>query len=202
MIKLKVKHYNGKAQYTVEAEPSWYLDDLRDKLVEEEQDCSLDLLQRLSFKGQVLDDAETLEDMKIVDGATIAIEKVSVTVALPSPPTTTKKSKKAAVGAPTTFRIKLAPDDQHPAKKIKRAALKRGELGNFDSPASLVCFFDGRELTDGTSMADAHLGHECTVLIDFYALQVTFKADVWTVQVNPTETIYAIKKDVESMVSK
>jgi hypothetical protein len=182
MIKLTFKHYDGKTEYAVNADPTWYADDLRDKL-EEQEGLSSDLLQRLVFDGDDLDDAETLEEMGIEEGSTILIEKVSVTVVLP-----TKK----------VFRIKLAPDDPHPSKKIKKAALKKDTSLVLES---LICRFDGQELTDGTSMGDLQLGHEDTVVCDLYAVQVTFQGDAWSINVNPKDTIAALKETIQSKVT-
>jgi hypothetical protein len=68
--------------FTIECDPSDYVDDLRDK-VEQIHGTPIEC-QRYSLDGRPIDDSDTLQDNNIVENCTLVMEPHKITVILPN----------------------------------------------------------------------------------------------------------------------
>lgn len=177
---ITVQHWDDKTVYSVQAEPTWYVDDLREK-IEEQEGLGSQALQRIVFQDNDLDDTETLEEQGIDTDCSVKLGKLSITVVLP-----TKK----------VFRVNLVPDDPSPIRKIKKAAAKKSGL----AMESLVVRSEGEELSDGQKMVDCQLNHEDTVVVETFTVKVsTFDGELFEFgDINPKQTIEQVKNLVRS----
>lgn len=172
-MKLTVTHWDGKSKFQVELEPTEYVDDLKD-LIEEKHDIPV-YQQRLSHKGDEIDDTATMDDLGLVDGDLLALEPMEVTVILPD------NFKR--------LRLTLVPTDT--IKKIKKAVSKKSGIKS-DVQCAL---FNQTEYNNGQSLAECNIEHGDTVVIELFTLNVShWDGEIYQVTPSPRDTVDAIKK--------
>ena len=159
MISLTIQHWNGET-YKVEIDATEYIDDLKEK-IEELHDVPIDE-QRFSYNGNEVDDTETIEENGIVDGSTLVLEPIKVTIVLPD-----GKNK---------IRLTLKPDDC--VKKIKRAVVKKFSSSR-TKLEGIVVLFDGNVLRDGQKISDCNIDHGDVVVCENFMITVAhWKGDL------------------------
>lgn len=170
---ITIQHWNGST-FTVEAEPTEYVDDLKEKIEEQEQ-IPVDSQRFTTLEGNPIEETDTLEENDIISDCTLVMQPLKVTLFLP-----TKKK----------LRVSFKPEDL--VKKIKKAVSKKTGI----AADTLVFVFDGHELMDGQTMGECNIDHDDTVTVETFTLRVShWDGDIFVFKdFNPRETIEAIKK--------
>lgn len=172
-MKLTVAHWDGKTIFDVEVDPTEYVDDLKD-IIQEKYDIPVDQ-QRLSHKGDEIDDTATMDDLGLSEGDSLALEPMKVTVVLPD------NAKR--------LRLTMVPTDT--IKKIKKAVSKKTGIKH-----EVQCvIFDQNEFHDGQTLAECNIEHGDAVVIERFTLNVShWDGDIIQVNPSPRDTVDAIKK--------
>ncbi|KAG7354142.1 ubiquitin [Nitzschia inconspicua] len=172
-MKLTITHWDGKTIFYVEVEQTEYVEDLK-AIIQEKYDIPVDQ-QRLSHRGDEIDDTATIEDLYLTEGDSLVLEPMKVTVILPD---NVKR-----------IRLTLVPTDN--IKKIKKAVFKKAGI----KPEYQCVIFNQNELHDGQTIADSNIEHGDAVVVQQFTLNIChWDGDIFQVTPSPRDTVEVIKK--------
>ena len=174
-VTLTIKHWDGKT-FSVECDSDEYMDDVKEKIQKKSQ-VPVDS-QRLTFNGEPVEDADTLKEQKIGDGATLTLESMKLSVAFPD-----KKGKLKQL------RMAANPDDK--IKRIKKMLAKKSGI----AVDSQVMMFNGQEIKDSATLSDENIQHGMMLEVKIWEISIEhWDGETFVLSdITPTDTVDDVK---------
>jgi len=173
---LTVKHWDGITKHDLKFDLKGYVDDLKESLMTE---YGIPLAHlRLSYNGAALDDTEPIEDQGVMDGSTLVMEPLKVSIQVP--------------GQKKPFRVTVVPTDR--VSRIKRIIAKKCGM----EVIVQFLFLDGIELKDKQTVADCQLEHGSELRVESFTIIVEhWSGEPFTITtVKPNDLIDDVKMAV------